>query len=38
MKNTIKFMKPILAVAVILTGVSCEKFLTADPIDKVDAR
>lgn len=37
MKNTIKFMKPILAVAVILTGVSCEKFLTADPIDKVDA-
>lgn len=37
MKNTIKFMKPILAVAVVLTGVSCEKFLTADPIDKVDA-
>ena len=37
MKNTIKFMKPILAVAVILTGVSCEKFLTAEPIDKVDA-
>ena len=37
MKNTIKFIKPILAVAVILTGVSCEKFLTADPIDKVDA-
>ncbi len=37
MKNTIKFMKPILAVAVVLTGVSCEKFLSADPINKVDA-
>lgn len=37
MKNTIKFIKPVLAAAVILTGVSCEKFLTADPIDMVDA-
>lgn len=37
MKNTIKFIKPILAVAVVLTGVSCEKFLSADPINTVDA-
>lgn len=38
MKNTIKFIKPILAAAVILTGVSCEKFLTTEPIDKVEAK
>lgn len=37
MKNTIKFIKPILAVAAILSGVSCEKFLTTEPINKVDA-
>ena len=37
MKNTIKFMKPILAVAVLFAGVSCEKFLTTEPINKVEA-
>lgn len=37
MKNTIKFIKPILAVAVVLTGVSCEKFLSAEPINTVNA-
>ncbi len=37
MKNTIKFIKPVLAAAVILTGVSCEKFLSAEPINKVNA-
>ncbi len=38
MKNTIKFIKPILAAAVALTGVSCEKFLTAEPFNKVETK
>ena len=37
MKNTIKYIKAVLVAAVAFSGVSCEKFLSADPIDKVEA-
>lgn len=37
MKNTMKYIKAVLVAAVAFSGVSCEKFLSADPIDKVEA-
>ena len=37
MKNTMKYIKAVLVATIAFTGVSCEKFLSADPIDKVEA-
>lgn len=37
MKNTMKYIKAVLVATVAFSGVSCEKFLSADPIDKVEA-